>query len=161
MAAEAEADAQEEAAWLAEERMRREEVSAAAAASTVITRHPLSLSLGGPTLPRRWAWGEKAEGEKALGEKGVGGWAAGAVGWGALHASGIIIVIVIAPSMQAEMIEALEAAKREKAEAEEAIEHAWKEKQEALEAVRRPLRPCWRPFGLRFTYVTSVLVNKY
>jgi hypothetical protein len=101
--------------------------------------------------------------KKVLGEKGVGGWAAGAVGWGALHASRIIIIIVIAPSLlQAEMIEALAAAKREKAEAEEAIEHAWKEKQEALEAVRRPLRPsCWRPFGLRFSCLTSVLVTKY
>jgi hypothetical protein len=27
--------------------------------------------------------------------------------------------------------------------------------------VRRPLRPCWRPFGLRFPYATSVLVTKY
>ena len=27
--------------------------------------------------------------------------------------------------------------------------------------VRRPLRPFWRPFWLRFTYVTSVLVKKY
>jgi hypothetical protein len=27
--------------------------------------------------------------------------------------------------------------------------------------VRRPLRPCWRPFWLRLTYVTSVLVDKY
>jgi hypothetical protein len=27
--------------------------------------------------------------------------------------------------------------------------------------VRRPLRPFWRPFSLRFTYVTSVLVKKY
>jgi hypothetical protein len=27
--------------------------------------------------------------------------------------------------------------------------------------VRRPLRPLWRPFGLRFTYVTSILVKKY
>jgi hypothetical protein len=27
--------------------------------------------------------------------------------------------------------------------------------------VRRPLGPCWRPFWLRFTYVTSVLVTKY
>jgi hypothetical protein len=26
--------------------------------------------------------------------------------------------------------------------------------------VRRPLRPCWRPSGLRCTYVTSVLVKK-
>eukprot|EP01047_Picozoa_sp_COSAG01_P099984 COSAG01_NODE_29906_length_627_cov_1.026515_1_plen_80_part_00 len=25
----------------------------------------------------------------------------------------------------------------------------------------RPLRPLWRPFWLRFTYVTSVLVNNY
>jgi hypothetical protein len=29
-----------------------------------------------------------------------------------------------------------------------------------LGAVRRPLRPLWRPFRLRFTYVTSVLVKK-
>jgi hypothetical protein len=29
------------------------------------------------------------------------------------------------------------------------------------EVVRRPLRPFWRPFWLRFTYVTSVLVKKY
>jgi hypothetical protein len=27
-------------------------------------------------------------------------------------------------------------------------------------AVRRPLRPCWRPFWLRSTYVTSVLIQK-
>jgi hypothetical protein len=27
--------------------------------------------------------------------------------------------------------------------------------------VRRPLRPFWRPFSLRFTYVTSVLIKKY
>jgi hypothetical protein len=27
--------------------------------------------------------------------------------------------------------------------------------------VRRPLRPLWRPFWLRFTYGTSVLVEKY
>jgi hypothetical protein len=27
--------------------------------------------------------------------------------------------------------------------------------------VRRPWRPFWRPFGLRFTYVTSVLVKQY
>jgi hypothetical protein len=27
--------------------------------------------------------------------------------------------------------------------------------------VRRPLRPFWRPFWLRFTYVTPVLVKKY
>jgi hypothetical protein len=27
--------------------------------------------------------------------------------------------------------------------------------------VRRPLCPLWRPFWLRFTYVTSVLVKKY
>jgi hypothetical protein len=27
--------------------------------------------------------------------------------------------------------------------------------------VRRPLRPFWRPFRLRFTYVASVLVTKY
>jgi|EP01047_Picozoa_sp_COSAG01_P044306 hypothetical protein len=26
--------------------------------------------------------------------------------------------------------------------------------------VRRPLWPCWRLFGLRFTYVASVLVKK-
>ena len=31
----------------------------------------------------------------------------------------------------------------------------------ALEEVRRPLRHFWRPFWLRFTYVTSVLVKKY
>jgi hypothetical protein len=30
-----------------------------------------------------------------------------------------------------------------------------------LVAVRRPLRPFWRPFRLRCTYVTSVLVKKY
>jgi hypothetical protein len=32
-----------------------------------------------------------------------------------------------------------------------------------LAQVRRPLRPFWQPFcfGLRFTYVTSVLVKKY
>ena len=29
------------------------------------------------------------------------------------------------------------------------------------DAVRRPLRPFWRAFWLRFTYVTSVLVKKY
>jgi hypothetical protein len=28
-------------------------------------------------------------------------------------------------------------------------------------AVRRPLRPFWRQFSLRFTYVMSVLVKKY
>jgi hypothetical protein len=27
--------------------------------------------------------------------------------------------------------------------------------------VRRPWRPFWRPFCLRFTYVTSVLVKRY
>jgi hypothetical protein len=27
--------------------------------------------------------------------------------------------------------------------------------------VRRPRRPCWRPFWLRFTYVASVLAQKY
>jgi hypothetical protein len=27
--------------------------------------------------------------------------------------------------------------------------------------VRRPLRPFGRPFWLRFTYVTSVLIKKY
>eukprot|EP01049_Picozoa_sp_SAG25_P003326 SAG25_NODE_191_length_12265_cov_16.310538_3_plen_53_part_00 len=27
--------------------------------------------------------------------------------------------------------------------------------------VRRPLRRLWRPFWLRFTYVTSVLVKRY
>jgi hypothetical protein len=32
---------------------------------------------------------------------------------------------------------------------------------ERSEQVRRPLRPFWRPFRLRFTYVTSVLVKKY
>jgi hypothetical protein len=31
---------------------------------------------------------------------------------------------------------------------------------EEFEKVRRPLRPFCRPFGLRFTYVTSVLVKK-
>ena len=30
-----------------------------------------------------------------------------------------------------------------------------------VHAVRRPLRPFRRPFWLRFTYVTSVLVNKF
>jgi hypothetical protein len=30
----------------------------------------------------------------------------------------------------------------------------------AADEVRRPLRPFWRPFSLRFTYVTSVLVKK-
>jgi hypothetical protein len=71
VAAEAEADAQEEAAWLAEERMRREEVSAAAATSTVITAATLSLSAARPSqgvgrgAKRRWV-------KKALGEKGVG-----------------------------------------------------------------------------------------
>ena len=39
--------------------------------------------------------------------------------------------------------------------------------QERLAAVeewlvrRRPLRACWRPFGLRFTYMASVLVKNY
>ena len=28
-------------------------------------------------------------------------------------------------------------------------------------SVRRPLRPYWRPFWLRFTYVMSVLVEEY
>jgi hypothetical protein len=27
--------------------------------------------------------------------------------------------------------------------------------------VRRPLRPFWRPFSLRFTHVTSVIIKKY
>jgi hypothetical protein len=31
----------------------------------------------------------------------------------------------------------------------------------SLAEVRRPWRPFWRPFSLRFTYVTSVLVKKY
>jgi hypothetical protein len=31
----------------------------------------------------------------------------------------------------------------------------------ALEQVSGPLRPCWRPFWLRFTYVPPVLVTKY
>jgi hypothetical protein len=31
----------------------------------------------------------------------------------------------------------------------------------AAATVRRPLRPCWRTFWLRFTYVASVLVKKY
>jgi hypothetical protein len=30
-----------------------------------------------------------------------------------------------------------------------------------MEAVWRPLRRLWRPFGLRFTYVTPVLATKY
>jgi hypothetical protein len=29
------------------------------------------------------------------------------------------------------------------------------------EEIVRPLRPLWRPFRLRFTYVTYVLVKKY
>jgi|EP01047_Picozoa_sp_COSAG01_P035965 hypothetical protein len=37
--------------------------------------------------------------------------------------------------------------------------HSWID--DFISKVRRPLRPFGRPFWLRFTYVTSVLVKKY
>jgi hypothetical protein len=60
----------------------------------------------------------------------------------------------------------LEQHQRQAAEREQAQSTLAGELGAALQAqmgamVWRPLRPFWRPFGLRFTYVASVLVKKY